>query len=335
MRQAPLAVQVFSVLLGASPLWLVWLMQQEAPGASVFVPAALFMLSAPAIGLGLWRVKRKAWIGLQVFSFLAVGVGLSHIMVYPDHVAPMGSYMVLVAFIALTAWRPGLRKPYLAGDGRGFRKNERHQVDMPCNIVFGEAGSQGIWTLKGVTVDLSEGGVYVQCETDGLQVDSRCMFDAKLRDQHLRARARVAGVFPEGIRSKPRGIGIEFLNLVSTDRQTIGALIHSGRRHQRAPVQLPIAVSSGSREVQLNTLNLSRGGAFVADPNFSFQPGDQVMFKLELHPGDEIEGFAEVAWAPEEERALRPAGFALQFQKMSRNDLQRLKERLADFGAQD
>ncbi len=154
-------------------------------------------------------------------------------------------------------------------------------------------------------------------------------------DEERIARARIAGVFPDGVGAKPRGIGIEFLNLVSTDKETIAALLQSGRRHHRTPVQLPIEVTAGSRTVQLTTLNLSRGGAFVADENVSFQPGDQVMFKIELHQGDDIEGFAEVAWAPEEERAARPAGFALQFQKMSRDDVQRLNDRLADFGARE
>lgn len=316
-------------------MWLVWLLQLEAPSYSVFLPLGLATAVAPVLAVGLWRVKRKAWIGLQVFSFLAVGIGLSHILVYPEHVSPVAGFLSVISISALLVWKESLRRPFLAVDGRGFRRTTRHEIDMECQLMFGESGSQGIWQLQGRTIDLSEGGVYVTCDPSSLQIDQRCMFDTKLRNHHLRTRARVAAIFPDGIGPKPRGIGLEFLNLVQTDRDTIAALIRSGRRHVRAPVALPIEVSLGARTVQLQTINLSRGGCFVNDPDNSFQPGDQVMFKIALHPGDEVEGLAEVAWAPEDERAARPAGFALQFQKMTRDDLMRLKERLADFGDRD
>lgn len=336
MRVAPLPVRLLSATMCALvPAMFLWLTRQEAPSLSVYIPMGLAAVTAPLIGAGLWRVQRRAWIALQVYAFLAVGVGLSHIMVYPEHSAPVLAMLSLIGGCTLFLWQQKLRRPFLAIDGRGFRRTERFEIDLACQLMFGESGSQGIWQLTGNTIDLSEGGVYVACDPAALQLDQRCMFDVKVRNHHLRTRARVAAIFPEGVGPKPRGIGLEFLNLVPTDHETILALVRTGRRHQRAPVQLPIEVSLGARTVQLNTLNLSRGGCFVADPDHSFQPGDQVMFSLSLHPGDEIEGFAEVAWAPEDERMVRPAGFALQFQKMTKEDLQRLKERLADFGDRD
>ena len=286
-------------------------------------PAALAFTAAPAIAWGIFKVRRWAFFALPIHGFFVLAVGALDLSYCPDHAAPLALAALSVISLFTLLVRKVVRMPYLAQDGRGFRKASRHGVDLPSQLLVGEI------TLEARTVDISRGGAYLACPTVGITVGDRAWLVMTMRSREWRSQARIASVNPQGLGLKPEGIGLQFTNLKDTDFESIDAFIALGRKYQRREIALPVSLQTSAHTLITETVNLSLGGAFVNGGNDRFHPGDKVMVSLTVEEGDTIDCLAEVAWASADDHSSPHSGVALQFVDLGKSDSKKLRKRLA------
>lgn len=327
MMRAPLAVRMAAIVYGAMPLLILWLAETELTSPASLAPMALTLLGAPFIARGIWMVRRWAFFALPVHGLFLIALGGVDLTFYPSHRAPLALALLSAVVLFALVSRKAVRIPYVAQDGRGFRKARRHGVDLPSDLLLGER------TRAARTVDISRGGAYLSCKTEGVIVGGRGWLVMTMRHREWRCQIRIASVSPEGLGLKPGGVGIEFTNLKDTDFESIDAFIALGRRYQRCEVALPISLQTSAHTHHTETVNLSLGGSFVTGGNDRFHPGDKVMISLTITEGDTIDCMAEVAWASADDHSSPHSGVALQFLDLGKADLKKLRRRLAALGS--
>jgi Tfp pilus assembly protein PilZ len=277
------------------------------------------LLPAVPIAFGIIGVKRWAFYALMAHALVSVGLGIVDVCFAPAHALPLLVDVIAIGALAARMASVDVRQPYVAPVRRGFRAHPRHEIHLFAEITFEQQ------TAMGQTHDLSHGGAYIQCHTEGLEAGQKCRVRLQMRERELRVQGRVIRVCPEGESLKPAGFALQFTNMKSSDIETIETFV-AVRKHPRVTLSLPIELVGERAAVRTEAVNLSLGGCFVRGGKEDFQPGDRITVKLDLEATDVLECIAEVAWLASED-AQQP-GLALQFVELTKRDRRRLRDRL-------
>jgi Tfp pilus assembly protein PilZ len=297
-----------------------------------FFPATVLAIGSIPVAWGLLSVQRAAyiWMYIHVGAWLMIG-GATAYFVKTNH-EYLFFAMSHVVLTSLPFLFKNARAPFLFSDGRGFRTVERHDINLKSFLEVDGARREA------ETMDLSQRGAYVACDTAGLAVGQRVIIQMHLRaNKFLRLPAHVMSLNANGSDTKVRGIGVQFSHLTEHDQTNIEHFITEGRRQSqmRAPVKLRASFVWEQRRHDCDVYGLTLNGCYLDDRERVLQPGDKVSLLLHLHEGDTIEVVAEVMWLPEDATIVQVTntrGSATEFRNLSKRDAQRITERLQEAG---
>lgn len=318
----PMHLRAVLLLYALVAAWSGLMLLRAGDDAAVLMPSAVALAASPLIALGLWKVKRPAWFALMLqLSFFTV-FALVTIPFCKDPTVLAAPFLHLAAS-ALAFIPRNARAPFLNPERRGFRQTKRWDINLRT-VLNDETGSR-----EAETLDLSQRGAYIAVHTKALTVDQKLMVELQLRGgEAFRLPARIMSVNPEGLGTKPEGIGVSWGALTESDTSRIERFIEEGRRHSRTPVQIDVAVKHGGKLLHCRSYDVSESGCYLQLSDASLHPGDSVALSLSLYDGDKLDLVGVVTWLPDQERAGKPDGIAVEFASLSKTDIARLKQRI-------
>lgn len=119
---------------------------------STHLAALGFMMAAPVLGFGLWKIRKWAWYGLMIYTGLLWVYNAYALILFP-HIQNLGVLVtsILLLSIALYFLRRDIAAPYLKMYPRGWRLQKRSPIVVPVTVDH--------YVTR--TRDISESGAYL------------------------------------------------------------------------------------------------------------------------------------------------------------------------------
>jgi Tfp pilus assembly protein PilZ len=265
--------------------------------------AALWLFTAPLVGIALYFVRRFAWYlflchsGLILLDYVIKWA--THPLFYLRTVPGLHNIILLTGNLALLVvvaylLQRDFRAPYFQILNRTWR--ERSRVPIYHNV-----------TLDGqprIMSDLSDGGCFVLEQTPGRAPGVMVALS-------FTSNALNIGCMGEIMRVTDTGLGIRFVRLPLAKRRDIRRMLRA-RFSLRQKVDVPCTCALENRPGQSRILDISRGGCYVqADVN-DVKVGAKGV--LEVAFADESRSVSgHVVWVNQDGFHQKPSGFGFHF----------------------
>jgi hypothetical protein len=271
--------------------------------------AAVWLLTAPLVGISLYFVNRVSWYVFLGHSSLILLDFVVKWAIRPafylrtiphsQNALFLAGNLLLVCLIGYVIQKD-FRSPYLQVLNRSWR--ERTRVPIYHDIVVDGAPR--------TATDLSTGGVFVAEPESARALGSR----ARLSFASDSLSIDCAG---EVMRITPDGCGIRFIGLPLLKRRDIARLLRKrfALRH-RVELACTALFSDGERDAVL--IDISPGGCYVSAGIQGITAMEPGTLNVELPSGSRTHIPGTVVWVNDAAMDHKPAGFGFRFQRAQR-----------------
>ena len=269
------------------------------------VLAAIWLLTAPLVGVGLYFVHKASWYLFLAHSALILADYVAKWMALPAYywmsVGGFHQFLLLTGNLALVAIigfiiNKDFRSPYFQVLPRGWRTS--HRVLIRHRIL-----------LNGRSVDisdLSDDGCFVAAPD--LEIAPGDRLEVSFQADRL---SIACGC--EIMRRTPGGYGLRFVGVTAAQKRDIRRMI--GKRFPfRFAVDLQGHWVAGGQERPVRIRDFSRTGCYLEAEVAGLKEGDRGELDIPEHRR-QAELAAAVVWVNPEELHGKPVGFGVRFAK--------------------
>ncbi len=285
---------------------------------------AIWLLSAPLMGIALYFVNRVVWYLFLAHSSLVFVDWLTKWATNPqlyvrtipalNHLLIVSGNLALVALIGYIIQRD-FRAPYFQTLQRSFREHKRVPIRHRISL-------DGV---RAVIDDLSITGCFVPAPVHGpsgpltLHAGNEVTISFRSETVTLTTTGQV-------MRETPSGWGIRFLSLNGKQKKDVARLLRN-RYALRYRVDLPAEWSYDHTVSPARLFDVSSTGAFVAAEVPQLEPGATAAIALDV-AGTNVATRGRVVWVNRTAEHEKPVGFGLRFDRSQRRLVRLVRQQL-------
>lgn len=267
--------------------------------------AAIWLLTAPLVGIGLYFVHKASWYLFLAHSALILADYLTKWMTLPTYywmsVGEAHQFLLLTGNLALVAIigfiiNKDFRSPYFQVLPRGWRSSHRvlirHQIQL---------NGQGVDIS-----DLSDDGCFAAAPDLAVSLGDRLKVSFQADKLSIACGCEI-------MRRTPAGYGLRFVGISAAQKRDIRRMI--GKRFPfRFAVDLQGSWVGDGRRLPVRIRDFSRTGCYLEAEVAGLKEGDGGELEISEHRR-QAELAGAVVWVNPEELHGKPVGFGIRFAK--------------------
>ena len=279
--------------------------------------AAVWLLTAPLVGIGLYFIHRVSWYAFLVHSSLILIDYILKWVIRPGFywrsIPTVFNFLMFTGNLLLVIIigyiiQKDFRAPYFQALKRSWRENER----IPINHFI---------TLNGTKMKISDIS-YTGCFISEPEIELKVGDKADLNFESYRLSIECRG---EVMRQTPEGFGIRFLNLPAAKQRDLRRLLKK-RYFLRYAVDLDGLWIHGREREDAHILDVSTGGCYVHTDIEDFDVGMEGQVDIKVN-GTIFSPPGKIVWLNKSEIGGKPTGFGFKFTHRQRKLMRLLFKR--------
>lgn len=286
------------------------------------IPAGIWLITAPLVGVGLYFIHRISWYiflahsGLVLVDFIVKWITRSSLYSLNagsiHSLALFGGNIALILIVGYVIQKD-FRAPYLQVLKRHWRESRR--IPIHHHILL--SGN------KCDINDLSGTGCFVTTSVPAINLGDRLPVEMSLGNIKLQCRATV-------VRKDDAGYGLQFVGITRRLKREISVFLKN-RFTLRYSVDLPAVWQSSNEREEVVVQDLSTGGCYVRTAQKNAAEGQSGHLTITADSASHILS-GSVVWANQAGDHNKPSGFGFHFDSRERKTIRQVLKSIPSEG---